>query len=98
MASFANDGLTRNQRYEFRLMAAHPEIVEQVIAESTDEQPASRRKVMAAIRRSMGAERSASMAAASRHLRASLDEVVGLGLLTPEEAEDIQSTVDARRT
>jgi len=43
-------GLTRNERWAFRKMAAHPEVVEQVIAESTDENPASRRRIMAAIR------------------------------------------------
>lgn len=35
---------------DFRKMAAHPEIVEEVIAQSTDEDPASRRKVIEAIR------------------------------------------------
>ena len=37
--------LSKDQRREFRQMAEHPEVVEAVIAESTDEQPASRRKV-----------------------------------------------------
>jgi Fe-S-cluster formation regulator IscX/YfhJ len=41
--------LNDRQKAEFRQMAAHPEIVEQVIAESTDDAPASRRKVMEAI-------------------------------------------------
>lgn len=38
--------ISRHQRQEFRQMAEHPEVVEQVIAESTDEKPASRRSVM----------------------------------------------------
>lgn len=41
--------LTRQQIYEFRQMAKHPDIVEKVIAESTDDSPASRRKVLRAI-------------------------------------------------
>ncbi len=45
--SLANDvaELTRNERNQFRRMADHPEIVEQVIAESDDQSPASRRRV-----------------------------------------------------
>jgi len=38
------------ERNEFRAMAAHPDVVEEVIAASTDEAPASRRKVIAAIK------------------------------------------------
>lgn len=53
--SLAKDGLTRNERYEFRLMAKYPEIVERVIAESTDQHPASRRWVMREIRAHIGA-------------------------------------------
>ena len=49
MASIANDGLWRQQRHEFRKMARHPEIVEQVIADSNDDDPPTRRKVMRAI-------------------------------------------------
>lgn len=40
-ASVMDDGLSRDQRHEFRQMASAPEIVEQVITESTDEAPAS---------------------------------------------------------
>ena len=38
------------QRHEFRQMAAHPDVVEQVIAESTDDNPPSRRQVTEAIK------------------------------------------------
>jgi hypothetical protein len=38
--------LNHGQRRDFRQMADHPEVVEEVIAESTDEKPASRRTVM----------------------------------------------------
>lgn len=38
--------LNKNQRRDFRQMAEHPEVVEDVIKESTDEKPASRRSVM----------------------------------------------------
>lgn len=50
--SLANEpsNLTPNERSQFRAMAEHPEIVEEVIAESTDDAPASRRKVMKAIK------------------------------------------------
>jgi hypothetical protein len=42
--------LSKDQRSDFRLMAKHPDIVEEVIANSTDEEPASRRKVIEAIK------------------------------------------------
>lgn len=45
-----DDGLTKDQRSEFRSMAAHRDVVEDVIAASTDEVPASRRKVTDAIK------------------------------------------------
>lgn len=41
----------RNQANDFRQMAANPDVVEEVIVESTDAKPPSRRKVMSAIRR-----------------------------------------------
>lgn len=43
-------GLTPNQRSDFRKLAENEDVVEGVIAESTDQQPASRNKVKAAIR------------------------------------------------
>lgn len=43
-------GLSRRQRHDFRKMAEHPDVVDQVVAESTDEAPASRRKVLDAIK------------------------------------------------
>lgn len=42
--------LTPNERRDFRDMAANVEAVESVIADSTDEEPASRRKVLTAVR------------------------------------------------
>jgi hypothetical protein len=42
--------LSRHERHEFRQMAANPEAVEDIIATSTDDEPPSRRKVMAAIK------------------------------------------------
>lgn len=42
--------LNDRQKSEFRQMAANPDVVEQVAAASTDEEPASRRKVMRAIK------------------------------------------------
>lgn len=44
------DGLTRHQRTDFRQMAENEDEVEDVIAESTDEAPASRRKITDRIR------------------------------------------------
>jgi hypothetical protein len=49
--SFASDGLTPNERHYFRTMAAHADVVEDVIAESTDEEPASRRRVLGELSR-----------------------------------------------
>jgi hypothetical protein len=42
--------VSRDQRADFRRMAEHPDIVDEVIAKSTDEEPASRRKVTEAIK------------------------------------------------
>lgn len=42
-------GVNRDERRWFRKIGAHPDIVEQVIAESSDADPASRRKVLRAI-------------------------------------------------
>ncbi len=47
----AEGSLSRHERSDFRSMAADPEAVEDVIAESTDEQPASRRKVTKRIKK-----------------------------------------------
>lgn len=44
--SLANDGLTPNERSQFRKMADHPDVVDAVIDDSTDESPASRRRVL----------------------------------------------------
>ncbi len=49
--SVATDpSITRHERNEFRQMAENDDVVEDVIANSTDDQPASRRKVMRAIK------------------------------------------------
>lgn len=42
--------LPKNRTHEFRKMAANPEVVEEVIAESTEQSPPSRNKVLNAIR------------------------------------------------
>lgn len=42
--------LSKDERSDFRNMAANADVVEDVIADSTDEQPASRRKVLDEIR------------------------------------------------
>lgn len=41
--------LTKHERYDFRQMAAHPDIVEAEIAKGTDERPTSRRQILHAI-------------------------------------------------
>ena len=45
-ASLADDGLSRNERSQFRKMADHPDVVDAVIDESDDASPASRRRVL----------------------------------------------------
>ncbi|MGI9118792.1 MAG: hypothetical protein ACR2G7_01455 [Acidimicrobiales bacterium] len=45
-----------NRRADFRRMAEHPEVVEDEIVKSTDEAPASRRKVMEAIKKTKAAK------------------------------------------
>jgi hypothetical protein len=45
-----NYGLSADDAYKFRQMAAHPEIVDRVIEESTEASPPSRNKVLKAIR------------------------------------------------
>jgi len=44
------DGLTPKERHAFRVLASDPEAVEEAIALSTDDEPASRRSVLSAIR------------------------------------------------
>lgn len=44
------ESIPANRRHEFRQMAAHPDVVEDEIDQSTDAAPASRRKVVDAIR------------------------------------------------
>ena len=56
------DGLSRHQRNEFRQMASNPDVVNEVIAASTDNDPPSRRKVIAAIKEKNDMERSALIA------------------------------------
>jgi hypothetical protein len=46
------DQLEPRERHDFRKMAAHPDVVEQVIEESSDASPPSRRKVLGAIEHS----------------------------------------------
>lgn len=55
--SGATEPLDRHRRDEFRRMAENEEVVEQVIAESTDRAPASRGKVMQIIRPKKANER-----------------------------------------
>lgn len=45
-----DDGFHRQQESDFRQMAAHPEVVEDEIEQSSDDAPASRRKVVEAIK------------------------------------------------
>lgn len=59
--------LDGRQLADFREMAANPDIVERVIAESTDDNPPSRRKVIAAIKEPIGADKSRSAVAARRN-------------------------------
>lgn len=61
--SSATEGaaITADARHDFRTMAEHVEVVERVIAESSDESPPSRRKVLARI---AAAEDAADFAAA----------------------------------
>ena len=47
--SGATDGLTKDERYEFRKMADNADVVEEVIASSSDDDPPTRRKVLKAI-------------------------------------------------
>jgi len=46
----SGDGLTPNERHAFRLLASDPDAVEEAIADSTDDEPASRRSVLSVIR------------------------------------------------
>jgi hypothetical protein len=68
--------ITKIERYEVRLMAAHPDIVEQEIAKGTDERPTSRRQVLHAIKEHKAAQRAADAAedAAEREWAAKLTE------------------------
>lgn len=47
-------GLTKDQRSKFRELARHADVVEDVIEQSTDEDPASRRKIQREIKKRTG--------------------------------------------
>ena len=63
--SFANDpsSLTKDERHQFRQMAANPDVVDDVIADSTDEAPPSRSKILDAIAAKKAAAKAAEQAA-----------------------------------
>lgn len=62
--------LVPNQRMEFRAMADNPEVVEEVIAESTDQAPPSRRKITRRIKDAKAAHPKAAERLAARIARA----------------------------
>lgn len=65
------DSLSPDQRHEFRKMAEHPGVVDEVIADSDDASPPSRRKVMERVRQI--AERQQKKADAKAKARAETD-------------------------
>lgn len=67
----SNDGMTSAERSTYRLFHAHRDVVERVIAESTDSRPASQRRLRAAIDEATGKD----LEAASRRRRAKLQRV-----------------------
>ena len=93
VSSFASE-LTPNERHQFRQMAAHPEVVEQVIAESDDHQPASRSKVLAAIRDSIQATETESVMQRTGNTgRAEqIRTLASLGMSTQQIADDLGLT------
>lgn len=66
-----SDGMTSSERSTYRLFHAHRDVVEQVIAASTDAQPASQRRLRAAIDEATGKD----LEAAARRRRGQLQRV-----------------------
>jgi hypothetical protein len=107
--SFANDPspLTKQQRHQFRQMAENKDVVEDVIANSTDEHPASQRRVMDAIGKhldrvehyargqSNGTSRPAQQAPRPR--RADTTKAVALALHKLAEAAEQFAAIDPGR-
>ena len=56
-------GLSKDQRHQFRQMAANPDVVEAVIAASTDDEPPSRSKILDAIAAKKAAAKAEEQAA-----------------------------------
>lgn len=61
-----DDGLNDRQRSEFRQLAGNRDVIDDVAAESTDDDPPSRRKVMKAIKQQTKPQRSPLAADAER--------------------------------
>lgn len=68
-----SEALSKDERSAFRKMAEHPDVVDDVIASSTDEQPASRRKVVDKIKEIVRNE--VDKAAAAREDKKALADV-----------------------
>lgn len=76
--------LPKKERHELRLLAAHQDVAEQVIATSDDAKPPSRRKVLDAIRDHLANQKENSV-----DTRASVRDLAKLGLNATQIAEDI---------
>jgi alkylhydroperoxidase family enzyme len=79
MKRLSRKTLTRTELWLFRRMAAHQDIVEQVIAASTDADPPSRAKVMRAIAEAEGraaAQKCVCPECGATHRKKASDEAV----------------------
>lgn len=78
--------LTPDARREFRTLAEHADVVEQVIAESTDQRPPSRRRCLLAIQQAEWAAEDAEVAEHMPRIAAALaaldEEQVGTFIIT----------------
>src|SRR5690606_8907715 len=74
----------KKERHELRLLAAHADVAEQVIATSDDTKPPSRRKVLDAIRDHLAKQKENSVGT-----RESVRDLAKLGLNATQIAEDI---------
>lgn len=101
----ADVGLSKDQRSDFRKMAAHPDIVEKVAAASTDEKPATRKAVLAAIREHEDRQRAEAKEREAARLLAATEvyekRIVALTAEAPDLAKrvtDERSLLDAEST
>lgn len=85
--------LPKKERHELRLLAAHRDVAEQVIAKSDDRKPPSRRQVLDAIRDHLASQRKEEQVEPG-NTRQAVADLAALGLTTQRIAEELDLSQD----